>query len=264
MSRLSIRSIVAVAIATGGFIFPVQAADSFVEELNALKGQNIATVGRAELAAGYQKLLDRHPGHPDRAEALRRLGLVWGHSHDSIKSSPDRAAMMRYLKEAMNVSRPGTDEWFDCRIYYLGRLSHDDTRAIEEANSILVEMRAATRDAADVAQVLERQTVWAIHARDYPLAEKYCREILELSVATADLPKTPQRRLYFSDAKRSAAGAMMGAWAQQFDLPKEERLAKMENLRASYPNAPSIDTIFQSSKWLLDVMTGTANVSAGR
>ena len=202
--------------------------DEFTAKLYVLQSMNSQQIGRAEVIAAYERLLQRFPDHPDRAAAMFEIAMAWEWSESDPGSKRDEAKSIEWLRKACAAARPGTPLWYKSRFFLEGRVCWQSTEA---AHKILDEILASHPGAADEVQAwYDKQSVLIMQNKPGE-AEKICRQLQRL-MGQEKLPvEGAELGDYFSWI-RASADTMLNYWDQH---PSPENKAKTDALRRDFP-----------------------------
>ncbi|MDZ4818327.1 MAG: hypothetical protein SGJ20_05075 [Planctomycetota bacterium] len=171
--------------------------DSFDREFDRIDHMRAEVVGSAAKAKAFRELIAKYADDPRRGKAMLRLAAIC--REGGVGERDDKGAMA-WNREAMNVSKPGSDVWADATMRVMQSLR--ESEQFEDAEKLAVEFKKHRKDVLSQARANMVLQQIAYESGKLQLAFDYCCEIMDVDpkgisyVAKTEMDLLQQASLY--------------------------------------------------------------------
>lgn len=203
--------------------------DSFDAQLQYLRTQNVAQVGRDSLVEAYDKLIGKHADDPRVAEAMLEIAALFTSvERPELEIYPDPEKALVWLQKAAATAVEGSPTWIKAQFSISGHVRRSNP---QEARRILDNIAAKAKDKSSLLRArieLEFQRI-CIEEGDLDAAERHCRRLLGWYADPAQIPNIELEKAEI-DYLMISAGAFMMAQFPRAPWPvkkREDRIFKL-------------------------------------
>jgi hypothetical protein len=199
-------------------------------KLDYLNRQNPSRVGRAPLVSAYKECIHQHPGDPRVAEAMMRIGHLYGALEIPDQGIyPDTERAMEWFQMAARTAAEGSPTWADAQMT-IARCQA--LTSPEEARNTLgpISDRASLR----LAQVEYELQVIAIQEGNLDQAERHCRRLLSWYSDPSRIPKEDLIKHEVDCLMIFSGSLMVHQIGNAHDLPVAQRRTRILKLMEDF------------------------------
>lgn len=232
-SSIRLRTIVML----GAIVLPASQSlsqdDPFDAQLQYLRTQNVAQVGRDSLVEAYDTLITKHADDPRVAEAMLEIAALFTSvERPELEIYPDPEKALVWLQKAAATAVEGSPTWIKAQFSISGHVRRSNP---QEARRILDNIAAKAKDKSSLLRArieLEFQTV-CIDEGDLDAAERHCRRLLGWYADPAQIPNIELEKAEI-DYLMISAGAFMMAQFPRAPWPVKKRVDRIVKLMEDY------------------------------
>lgn len=207
--------------------------DSFDAQLQYLRTQNVAQVGRDSLVEAYDKLISRHPDDPRVAEAMLEIAALFTSVEiPQLEVYSDQEKALAWLHKASATAAAGSSTWVKAQFAISGHVRQSNP---EEARRVIDDIAAKAKDKSLLllAKIEHEFQKICIAEGDLDAAESHCRRLLGWYANPEQIPKVEEEKGEI-DYIIISAGAFMMTQLQQAPWPVEKRVDHIVKLMKDY------------------------------
>jgi hypothetical protein len=207
--------------------------DSFDTQLQYLRTQNVAQVGREALVDAYDELIRRHAGNPQTAEAMLEIAALFTSvERPELDVHPDSEKALAWLRQAAATAVEGSPTWIEAQFSLAGYAQRPDP---EQAKRIMADVSAKALDKSLLLRARIEQELQNIAAAegDLDAAESHCRRLLGWYADPQQIPKLEMEKAEI-DYLIMAAGASIMEQLRQAPWPVQTRADRIAKLMDDY------------------------------
>lgn len=202
---------------------------SFDAQLQYLRTQNVALVGRDSLVEAYDTLITKHADDPRVAEAMLEIAALFTSvERPELDIYPDPEKALVWLQKAAATAVEGSPTWIKAQFSISGHVRRSNP---QEARRILDNIATKAKDKSSLLRArieLEYQTI-CIEEGDLDAAERHCRRLLGWYADPAQKPNIELEKAEI-DYLVISAGAFMMAQFPRAPWPVKKRIDRILKL----------------------------------
>jgi hypothetical protein len=206
---------------------------SFDAQLQYLRTQNVAQVGRDSLVEAYDKLITNHPDDPRVAEAMLEIAKLFNLEIPELDTHPDREKALVWLQKAAATAVEGSPTWIKTQFRTAGYLQRSNP---QEARKILDNIAAKAKDKSSLllARIEHEFQNICMGERDLDAAEYHCRRLLGWYADPERIPNIELEKAEIDYLMISAGASMVAQFSQAYQWPVKKRVDRIVKLMKDY------------------------------
>ncbi|TKJ35987.1 MAG: hypothetical protein CEE38_13345 [Planctomycetes bacterium B3_Pla] len=212
---------------------------SFDTQLQYLRTQNVAQVGRDSLVEAYDKLITKHADDPRVAEAMLEIAALFTSvERPELEIYPDPEKALVWLQKAVATAVEGSPTWIKAQFSISGHVRRSNP---QEARRILDNIAAKAKDKSSLLRARiehEYQTI-CIDEGDLDAAEYHCRRLLGWYADPERIPNIELEKAEI-DYITIAAGAFMMSQLRHAPWPVKKRVDRIVKLMKDYGGSAAL------------------------